>query len=543
VAYAVSAFLAIQAADVLVPAFGLPDWVVRLVAALSVVGFPVAVGLAWAFDRTAEGIVRTPPGPAPDARAPAGGQAKERLDPHAIAVLPFLNMSDHRENEFFSDGVTEDILTNLSKTGRFRVISRTSMMTYKGTAKSLREIALELNVGSVVEGSVRRAGDRVRVVAQLIDANTDEHLWAETYDRDLHDIFAVQSDVALSIARALEIGLAPETVRRIQATPTRNMEAYDLYLRGRGFPDPVGSWRQDLERAVELDPDFAAAHALLAMNLMYGVYYAQLEPAKIFGRARKAVERALALDPLSAEAHAARGSLAFHYAWDWPRAEEATGRALELDPNQTDAMFTKAAVRITHERYDEGLDLMYRILSVDPHQAFARSHLTLYMTYAGRVDEAERLARDAVRRHPGFFHAYFALGYALQEQGRYEEAIPVWGRLRELAPGVPLFEARRASSLMRVGRGEEAVSVFQEIERRAATEYVDPLTLAVYPLLVGDVERALDHLEAGLRQRAFLMLWMRATPRYRPLRGHPRFQAILRAMWPDDEMEGVPPRA
>lgn len=558
-AYLVASFVAIEAADVLVPALELPGWVVQLVTVLAIAGFPVAVGLAWAFDRTPGGLVRTAPlasrpsqtgGPAADAvrdaqPSPDGAASMSPVAPafdrRAIAVLPFANMSDLPENEFFSDGVTEDILANLSKTGRLRVTSRTSVMVYKGTTKPVREIARELGVGTVLEGSVRRAGQRVRVVAQLIDAGTDEHLWAETYDRDLEDIFAVQSDVALSIARALATELAPEVVTRIRARPTKSMEAYDLYLRARQYEDVLlPEARTLLERAIELDPDFAAAHAQLAMTLMIGVYYAHLEPDAVFGPAGRAVKRALALGPDLGDAHAARAWLAFHYDWEWAEANRSVDRALELDPNQTEAMFVRAALLVTRERFEEGIDALNKVLVVDPHQAVAQSHRAQYTVYAGRLEEAEQMARAVTQRYPDFYHGHFALAYALVEQGRDDDAIPVLKRLTELVPDVPLWRYQLASSLQRTGFVAEADRMFAEIVREAERTYVDPVVLSFVAVQQGDVEKALDWLEEGLRRRAFLMLWIRAIPRCRPLRSHPRFQAILRAIWPEDEIEGVP---
>ena len=266
-------------------------------------------------------------------------ESTEELNSFSIAVLPFTNMSADAENEFFADGITEDILTQLSKIKSLEVISRTSIMQYKNTTKSLRQIGKELGVATILEGSVRRSGNRVRITAQLIDTETEKHIWADNYDKDLDDIFAIQTDVAIKIAAALEASLTPEEEKRINENPTDNMEAYDFYLRGNDYFDR-GFGRNNFEiaiemyqKAVDLDPDFALAHSKLsfAHSEMYWFYYDRTEQR--LRRSKKAVDRALILNPDLPEVHEVYGWYYYHGYLEYENALREFGIAVELGLN------------------------------------------------------------------------------------------------------------------------------------------------------------------------------------------------------------------
>ena len=315
VIYAVAAWVVLQVVDVTFPMMGMPDWADRLVLALLGVGLVIGVVLAWTFDMTSAGVVRTaavdtasPPREEPPREEPhqdpsvegsspdtSGAASSGTFSPLAIAVLPFANLSGDPENEYFSDGITEDILTHLSRIKDLQVTSRTSVMGYKGTNKQVPEIARELEVGTVLEGSVRRAGGRVRVTAQLIDAGNDNHLWAETYDRTLEDIFAVQSDIAEMIAAALKAELTSAVAKRIRQHPTDNVAAYDHYLHGReafrrADAEPAIA---ELEKAILMDPSFAAAFGALASVYVLSMYWHGASPGEVLPKAKAAAERSL----------------------------------------------------------------------------------------------------------------------------------------------------------------------------------------------------------------------------------------------------------
>ncbi|MBA3498112.1 MAG: protein kinase, partial [Gemmatimonadales bacterium] len=291
----------------------------------------------------------------------------------SVAVLPFANLSADPENEFFADGITEDVIAQLSKIRSLKVISRGSVMRFKKREQSLREIGVTLDVATLLEGSVRRAGSRVRIVGQLIDAETDRHLWSETYDRELTDIFAIQTDVALQIAAALEAELSPEERTQIRKEPTHDVEAYQLFLLGkhclsRWTDEGVEQGLKYLEQAVARDPDYALAYATIThayTEMGLGVAGA-LSPEEAFRRARAAVTRALEIDAGLAEAHAVLAFLKFVCDYDWAGAEQEFKLAIELNPNSGDTYDSYALMLSALERYDEALEMQQRAHELDP---------------------------------------------------------------------------------------------------------------------------------------------------------------------------------
>ncbi|MCH8025120.1 MAG: hypothetical protein IIB43_10500, partial [Candidatus Marinimicrobia bacterium] len=372
--YAGTTFVIIQIIDGTFAVMGIPDWISRLIIVLLLVGFPIAIGLAWAFDITDEGIVRT--GKAADVPAPrAGGKpftsnraliviavlavafgvwsrwggtgetavsvSEPALGPKSIAVLPFANLSDSQEDEYFSAGVTDDIITHLTKIGDLKVISRTSAMLYKDSPKSLQVIADELGVANILEGTVRRHGNRVRITGQLIDARTDEHLWAETYDRELTDIFAIQSEVARNIAAALKAILSPEEKERIEQPPTASIEAYDLYLKGRSLFYTYEKSKNEeaivmFRKAIDLDPSFSLGYA--GLSLCYSQYRNSGwdDDEKWIVLAENAAKKAIALDSYSAEAHFALGFV-YERRGAYDEMEREMRKVIELNQNHAHA--------------------------------------------------------------------------------------------------------------------------------------------------------------------------------------------------------------
>src|SRR5438309_7764034 len=343
-AYVIAAGFIIQIASAVFPAWELPNWTLRLVIVLLLIGFPVALILAWAYDVTPQGIQATPTAPGGHRRrniallivagviiSIAAGffllpLASARKIDKSIAVLPFQNLSDEKENAYFADGMQDDILTNLSKIGDLKVISRTSVMSYRDGARNAREIGKSLGVGTLLEGSVRRSGNRVRVNVQLINANNDEHIWAEDYDRELTDVFAIQTDLAQKIASALQAKLSPNEKERFDRRPTQNPDAYLLFIRAHDYanrpdmlPDTSSKAEPLFEQAIKLDPNFAAAFAGLSMVESWA--YHSFDPVPVRReKARSNAEEALRLQPDLPEAHLALGFSYYYGDRDYQRA-------------------------------------------------------------------------------------------------------------------------------------------------------------------------------------------------------------------------------
>jgi eukaryotic-like serine/threonine-protein kinase len=464
--------------------------------------------------------------------APAPAQPRAR----SVAVLPFLNFSADPENEFFADGITEDVTAQLSKIRSLKVISRTSVMPFKQREQSLREIGAKLDVATLLEGSVRRAGSRVRIVAQLIDAETDRHLWAQTYDRELTDIFAIQSDVALQIAAALEAELSAEEKRRIRKQPTDDLQAYQLYVLGqqcltRWTQEGVDKGIEYLEQAVARDPDYALAHSALGYvytDMGLGVAGA-LPSDEAFRRAKAAVARALEIDPGLAEAHAVLGYLRFGCDFDWAGAEVELKRAIELNPNSGNAYDYYGLLLSALERYDEALEMQHRAHELDPlvHRGI---DIATTLLRAGRYDEALRTVNRVLDVDPHFALAHATLGWSYALKGMPDQGIAALQKAVSLSPDSTLYLAQLGEAFGMVGRTEEAQEVLRQLDELSAQRYVSPYHMAYVYTGLGEHERALDFLERACEERTGAVFGIKGSFLFTSLRSHPRFIALLRKM-------------
>ncbi len=462
-------------------------------------------------------------------RKPAADQPR----PRSVAVLPFLNLSGDPENEHFADGITEDVIAQLSKIRALHVISRTSVMPFKGRQQGLREIAARLQVATLLEGSVRRAGDRVRIVAQLVDAGTDENLWAETYDRQLTDIFAIQMEVALHIAAALKAELSPDERARIGREPTSDVRAYQLYLKGRhcfiryteeGMRQAIGYF----EQAIERDPQYALAYASVAMAYTELGETGALNPDEAYPRAKAAATHALALDPELGEAHSTVAYGMFVYDFDWTGAEAEFKRALELSPGSADTYDLYGRLCSVLGRFDEAIALQRRAQELDPlaHQ----SDLATALLRAGRYDQALEAASRAIEFDRNYARGHSTLGWALFGKGRFDEGLAALERAVALSPGDTLWLAQLGQAYALAGRVDRAQEILRELEEQSRTRYVAPYHMAYVYTGLGQHEQAMDCLERAYEQRAGSVYGIRGSFLFAPLRSHPRFTALLRRM-------------
>jgi serine/threonine-protein kinase len=453
----------------------------------------------------------------------------------SVAVLPFRNLSPDPENEYFADGITEDVIAHLSKIRALKVISRTSVMRFKNQEQSLREIGALLEATTILEGSVRRAGDRVRIVAQLIDVATDQHLWAETYDRQLTDIFAIQTDVALQIAAALKAELDPNEQTRIRRAPTSDLGAYQLYLQGRhcllrDTEEEILKAINYFEQAITRDPAYALAYVGIARA--YGelgrVGAGAVNPDVAYRKARVAVAKALELDAGLGEAHSMLGFLRFMSDFDWIGAEQEFKRALELDPGSADTCDLYAQLCSALERYDETLSLQERARELDP--LSQRTDITTTLLRCGRYEEALRAAEGGVEFDPHFARSQATLGWACLKLGMNERGVAALRKAVALAPEGTLFQAQLGQALASAGNVAEARSILQQLEELSWNRYVSPVHLAYVQTGLGELDAAIDSLEQAFEQRAGGMYGIKGSFLFLPLRGHPRFTALLKRM-------------
>ena len=453
----------------------------------------------------------------------------------SVAVLPFVNMSADPENEFFADGITEDVIAHLAKIRTLRVISRTSVMAFKKHQQSLREIGAALGVGMLVQGSVRRSKNRVRIVAQLVDPRTDEHVWTETYDRDLDDIFAIQTDVALQIAAALRAGLTLDERARIGRRPTRDLEAYRLYVQGRhlfvkftrtGFNESLALF----EQAVARDPGFALAHVAIAYAhaelVISGV--SGVVPAEAFARAQQAVDSALAIDDGLAEAHGMQGLLRFTRDFDWKGAEEEFRRALRLSPGSADIYEHLGWLCSSQGRFDESLALLRRARELDP--LANRTDVANELMRAGRTHEALAEAERGVALDPGYSRSHSVFGWACLALGRTADGLAALERAAALSPDTTLFRAQFAQACALTGDMARARAILAELEALAKTRYVSVYHLALVHVGLGEADAAIDCLEKALEERTGGIYGVKGSYLFASLRDHPRFRALLKRM-------------
>jgi len=453
-----------------------------------------------------------------------------------VAVLPFRNFSADPENEFFTDGITEDVITSLSKVRSLKVISRTSVMAFKSRELSLGEIGKTLGAGAILEGSVRRAGNRVRIVAQLVDARTDENLWAETYDRELTDIFAIQTDVALQIAGALRAELSPDERNRLEKKPVRNVRAYQLYLQGRYayFQWTDDSYAQALallEQAVAEDPELALAHVSLALiysELGAGQGAGLIEPTVAYGKAKAAVEKALELDPELGDAHGVSATLRFMCDYDWTGAEAEFRLALKLSPGSADIYDRYGWFCSALERYDESIRLVKRAQELDP--LAHRTDLSNELLRAGRYQEALDLAAAAVALDPRLTRGHALSGWAHMMLGHHEEGVAALERAAALSPDSTLYQAQLGQALAMSGRAEDAREILRKMHALAGRRYVAPYHFAYVHTGLGEQDAALDWLEKAYDQKAGAIYGIKGSFLFLGLRSHPRFQGLLRKM-------------
>jgi TolB-like protein/Tfp pilus assembly protein PilF len=450
----------------------------------------------------------------------------------SIAVLPFANLSADPENEYFSDGVTETILTTLSRVRDLKVISRTSVMRLKGTTKSLHEIASELGVAHVVQGAVQRSGNRVRITTQLIDARTDEHRWAETYDRDLEDIFAIQSDVAERIVGSLQAVLTPVEKAQLEGRLTESVEAYELYLKGRHFlalrmGAALGQAVEWFRGAVEADPEFAQAWAGLANAYALLPYYADASTTEIRSQARAAAEQALAIDPCLGEPHAALGVVA-QTAWDWEETEREFRRALELSPGSATAHQWYGSFLVYRGEHDEAIALLEHASEVDPLSLPIHAALGVASLCARRYDRAEAIYRKGLELDPNFVMLHNNLAHLYEVQGRYEEALAEMETSARLNPDWVSLDRVAAERTGYAERGERGYWE-ADLEWKRSQEWSPRRAYgtAVACAALGWTDEAFVHLDRLVDSRHPVALQIAPDPHFDLLRSEPRFAAIL----------------
>jgi TolB-like protein/lipoprotein NlpI len=451
----------------------------------------------------------------------------------AIAVLPLENLSADAEQDYFADGMTETLITSLAKIGALRVISRTSAMQYKGLRKSLPVIARELNVDAVIEGSVLRDGQRVRITTQLIHAATDQHLWAESYERDFRDILSLQSEIARRVASEIKVIVTPEEKARLgQARPIYPF-AHEAYLKGRFYwsKRSAESSKKALahfQQALDLDPTYAQGYAGLADSYVILGYYNALAPMEAYPKAKAAAMKALELDHSLAEPHATMGVIKRDFEWDWSGAEQEFVQAVALNPGYAEAHHWHGTLHGMLGRHAEALATKTHALSLDPLSVVIRTDLARLLYFARDYDRSIAQYGATLEMDPNFSSAHLWLGQVYEQKGMFDLAIAEFQTGVQLTAGSAFSLAKLAHGFAVAGSPDRCESLLRQLLEFPSEKYVSPYDVAMIHVGLGDHDEAFSSLNRAFEERSLWLGYMNVEPQLDPVRSDPRFQHLLR---------------
>jgi len=554
-AYAVVGWLLVQIATQVFPFFEIPNWAVRLIVLAIVIGFPIALVVAWAFELTPEGLKRTEEVDLPArtrtkryawvyvmivgallsiglflvGRYTAPGRVTTSGRPEkSIAVLPFENLSGDPQNAYFSEGVQDEILTRLAKIAELKVISRTSTQRFKSAPEDLRQIAQQLGVANILEGSVQKANDQVRVNVQLINALTDAHLWADTYDRKLTDIFAVESEIARTVAETLRAKLTGTAEHVLASRPTENPEAHQLYLKGLFY----GSKRtaKDAQKSIEyyqqaaaIDPNYALAYAALAESYWFLALYSYPQLNEVVPKARQLALKALELDNSLAEPHSILGIICNTYDRDFVCMEREQKLAIELNPNFSEGHRRYGLLLQNLGRFEEARIATRRALEIDPLSPVTNFQYARLLFYERKYDESEALSKKNVELDPDFWYAHWQLFYVYRMKRDYASAVEELAKVQD-ARGEP-----DAAKLIResFAKGDWQGFLRKITEQRSRLK-IYPYFVATFFAELGEKNKAFAALNEAIETKDQHTDQMKVDPYMDSLRDDPRFQEVLK---------------
>jgi TolB-like protein/Flp pilus assembly protein TadD len=552
--YAITAWLLVQIIVTIEGPLGLPGWFDTAAIVILAAGFPITLVMSWAFNLTPEGPVKDEGDAAPTA-APrrtieyvliglliaavswivfreTGSQWLEGAPlSNSIAVLPFDNLSTDPDSEYLAAGIHQDVISQLAKLSGLSVRSRTAVLRYGDEKPPIDQIAAELKVAALMEGSVRAEGERVRIALELIDAASGDILWSQTYDQDLRNLFAVESSIATNVASRLQVALSLEDREHITSQPTASTAAYLLYLRGRHL------WNQRTDQAVERalayytaaieeDPAFALAYVGIADVWIFRGWYSLLAPGETFPQGKAAVAAALAIDPNLAAAYASRAHIRLEFDHDWAAAEADYERAIELDPGYAIAHHWYGGYLSAMGRHGEALAQAHTARELEPLSPIINTWVGLRHYFWGRPDAAIDEIEQVLALFPEFAPAHWHLGWAYEQTGRFDDAIVEARRAYELT-GNPIYLASLAHALALGGGDDEAKKILVQLAQTATKRHVSAYHVATVYAALGEADESFRWLDMAFAERSPWIGYLRVDPRLAPLRSDPRFSRLL----------------
>ena len=556
--YIIVGWVVLQVVDMFMSFMPLPEWTSRLVFVLLAAGFPVALLLAWAFDLTPDGVKLETSKDSDTASRRGdlfiygasaivlviwissldwwqGAADTETTDIRSLVVLPLDNLMNDPEQTYFVAGMHEALITELSKIEALRVISKTSAMKYLDSKMSVPEIGQELGVDAVIEGSVLRAGETVRITVQLIEATSDRHLWADNFDRELTDILGLYADVTREIVDRIRIEVTPEEAARFVAQPAVNADAYELYLKGRYLCDQWGPQEmlqgvEFMRQAIALDPNNALAQAGLGFCLQYAAFFSYVVPLEITDDAEHAARKAIVLDHELVDGWVSFAGIRYYLNFDMTAAELANERALSLNPKHPRALVHYSWQLGEAGRFDEAIEVAKKAIALDPFSPTVRT-TTSQAYYLHRDFEQTIVEYEAIiEMDPGDPSFHFFLAWALEQTGELEQAISHHERAIELSGRASLYVGGLGHAMGLAGRRDEAELILSELIERESEARAEPIHVAMVHIGLGNYDQAIDWLEKAFDARNSHMLYIKQGAQFDPLRSNPRFNRLLERM-------------
>jgi adenylate cyclase len=539
VVYASAALVIIELINNITEPLRLPEWTPTFVIVLVSIGFPLAVIFSWIYDISSRGITKTEPLQTPVTTTESKTEEAatgDRFSPiaNSIAVLPFQDMSPGKDQEYFCDGIAEEIINALAHVSSLKVIARTSAFAFKNQNMDMREIGQTLNVETLLEGSVRKDSNRLRITAQLIKADDGTHLWSERFDRNLDDIFAIQDEISLSIVDHLKVKVLGEEKSAILKRPTDNFELYDLLLKASHYLQQTT--QEGFEKALEItglvlqkDPFNLSGYAFLGGIYHLSTLFGNVPPNIGYPKAKESAEKALEIDNTSAETHIILCVVSMSYDWDWDAAEKQIKYAIQQIPNDVWIHHIYSWILIYTNRPDEAISEANKALELDPLSGFFSSQLGVIYLYANRFEEAIDQSKQTISMHPNLFMGHWHLGQAYQCVSKMDEATEEYRKAVELSGGAPMVTTSLAVALYKTGRIGEAEELIQGLGIRAEKEYVPATCFSFYYNIKGDHEKLYYWVERAIQEHdSWLPLFIAYPNKEFRIPNEPRFAELMK---------------
>ena len=521
------------ASDVSGP-FNLPDGTLRLVMILIIIGFPLAMIISWIFDISPEGIHRT------RSLENEQNEKKEALPSvidssyvGSIAVLPFQDMSPEKDQDYFCEGISEEIINALTHVESLKVIARTSAFAFKGKHMDIREIGMTLNVDNILEGSVRKDGNNLRITTQLIRVEDGSHLWSEAFNRELNEVFAIQEEISLAIVEKLKLNLRGKAKGEMLKRHTENPYAYQYYLKGLYYwqmMTPEGNLKaqENYRKAIETDPYYAFVYSILGSNFLFAGMLGFITPEMAVSNAREITDKALAIDETISVAHSTKGGITYLYDWDLEASEKGFLKSVELNPNGGFDRFFYAFYLCGAQRYEEAIAEIFFALEKDPFNVYLATNAGVILLKAGRIEDAIAKQQGTINLYPNGFMAHMNMGEALEVKGLLDEAISSYEKAISLSNGIPMVNAKLACALHKIGKTEAAREIVEKVEQMRKAAYIPASILIPYYLLNKDLDQAFYWLKTACDERDLSLPDLMNTPivEHR-MPDDPRFNALL----------------